>query len=54
MSRGGSGYQLSQPIKLFILAVAKKLVAVAYSAKMAYYVSHCLLAYLPILGDGYV
>ena len=34
--------------------MAKKLVAVAYSAKMAYYVSHCLLTYLPILGDDYV
>ena len=47
-------YQLSQPNEIFILAVAKKLVAVAYSAKMAYYVSHCLLTYLPLLGDGYV
>ena len=47
-------YQLSQPNEIFILAVAKKLVAVAYSAKMAYFVSHCLLTYLPILGDGYI
>ena len=46
-------YQLSQPNKIFILAVAKKLVAVAYSAKMAYFVSRCLLTYLPILGDSY-
>ena len=34
--------------------MAKKLVAVAYSAKMAYYVSYCFLTYLPILGDEYV
>ena len=47
-------YRLSHPKKLFNLAVAKKLVAVAYSAKMAYYVSRCLLTYLPILGDGYI
>ena len=49
-----TAYWLSQPKKIFILAVAKKLVAMAYSAKTAYYVSHCLLTYLPILGDGYV
>ena len=36
---------------LLILAVAKKLVAVAYSAKMAYYVSSCLLTYLPKQND---
>ena len=34
--------------------MAKKLVAMAYSAKMAYYVRRCLLTYLPILDDGYV
>ena len=39
---------------LLILAVAKKLVAMAYSAKMVYYVSCCLLTYLPKLGDVYV
>ena len=49
-----NSYRLSQPNKLFILAVAKKLVAVAYSAKMAYYVRWCLLTYLPILDNGYV
>ena len=47
-------YRLSQLKNLFILAVVEKLLAVAYSAKTAYYVSHCLLTYPPILGDGYV
>ena len=49
-----TAYRLSQPIFFIILALAKKLVASAYSAKMAYYVSHCFLTYLPILGDGYI
>ena len=48
--RGGSGLRLREPKKLSILVVTKKLVAVAYSAKMAYSVSHCLLPYLEILG----
>ena len=47
-------YQLSPPNEIFILAVAKKLVAVAYSAKMAYFVRRSLLTYLPILGDSYI
>ena len=41
-------YRLSQPEKIFIFAVAKKLVAMAYLAKMAYCVCHDILEWLPL------